>query len=156
MSVWIDIDLLLFQSYVKIRDTPRGTEIFDSVRKKWLVLQPEEWVRQLIISYLTNTEHYPVNHLSIEKSVSKGLKKGRWDVVVFDLHMKPFLLIECKSPKVPITKKTVDQALIYNIKLKAPYVCLTNGCNICCFRVQSDEYPLTFLSQFPDYPVTGM
>ena len=127
MSAWIDIDLLQVQSFVKIRITAEGEEIFDVVRKKWLTLQPEEWVRQLTILYLSSVLKYPLNHFSIEKGVNKGLKKGRWDVLVFDQQMKPFILIECKSPKVSLSENVVFQASIYNIDVKAPYICLTNG-----------------------------
>ena len=71
MSIWIDIDLLQVQPLIKIRTNQRGKEIFDVVRKKWLVLQPEEWVRQLMVSYLSKVLNFPLNHFSIEKGVSK-------------------------------------------------------------------------------------
>jgi hypothetical protein len=143
MSVWIDIDLLQVQSFIKIRITAEGEEIFDVVRKKWLTLQPEEWVRQLTILYLSSVLKYPLNHFSIEKGVNKGLKKGRWDVLVFDQQMKPFILIECKSP-------------IYNMDVKAPYICLTNGSKVCCIQVNQTEHKFTFLSHLPSYPVNSI
>jgi len=72
MSAWIDIDLLQVQSFVKIRITSEGEEIFDVVRKKWLTLQPEEWVRQLTIIYLSSVLKYPLNHFSIERELIKA------------------------------------------------------------------------------------
>lgn len=156
MSAWIDIDLLQFQSFVKIRKTPEREEIFDFVRKKWLTLQPEEWVRQLIVLYLSSILKYPLNHFSIEKGVKKGLKKGRWDVLIFDPQMNPFILIECKSPMVPLSENVVFQASIYNMDVKAPYICLTNGSKVCCIQVNQTEHKFTFLSHLPCYPVNSI
>jgi len=156
MSAWIDIDLLQVQSFVKIRITAEGEEIFDVVRKKWLTLQPEEWVRQLTILYLSSVLKYPLNHFSIEKGVNKGLKKGRWDVLVFDQQMKPFILIECKSPKVSLSENVVFQASIYNINIKAPFICLTNGSKVCCIQVNQTEHKFTFLSHLPSYPINSI
>jgi hypothetical protein len=152
MSIWIDIDLLQVQPLIKIRTNQRGKEIFDVVRKKWLVLQPEEWVRQLMVSYLSKVLNFPLNHFSIENGVSKGMKKGRCDVLIFDYSMKPFFLIECKSPNISLTDDVIHQASVYNIKLKAPYIVITNGSNTSCFMVNQENNNFTFLSSFPNYP----
>lgn len=152
MSIWIDIDLLQVQPLIKIRTNQKGNEIFDIVRKKWLVLQPEEWVRQLIVSYLSKVLNFPLNHFSIEKSISKGMKKGRWDVLIFDYSMKPFFLIECKAPNISLTEDVIYQAAVYNIKLKAPYIVVTNGSNTSCLMVNQENNNFTFLSNFPFYP----
>ena len=114
--MWLDIDLLQVQPFIKIRKKPQGNEIFDTVRKKWLILQPEEWVRQLMVLYLSKVLHFPLNHFSIEKGVSKGLKKGRWDIVIFDYSMKPFLLIECKSPNIFLSENVIYQAARRNLR----------------------------------------
>jgi hypothetical protein len=148
----IDVDLLQVQTLVKIRKRFEEEEIFDVVRKKWLTLQPEEWVRQLIVLYLSHILNYPLNHFSLEKALHIGLKKGRWDVVIFDYEMKPFMLIECKSPKVVLSENVIYQASIYNRDLKAPFICLTNGVNSCCMQVNLSNPNLTFLSHFPAYP----
>ena len=153
MSVWLDIDLLQVQPFIKIRKKPQGNEIFDTVRKKWLILQPEEWVRQLMVLYLSKILHFPLNHFSIEKGVSKGLKKGRWDILIFDYSMKPFLLIECKSPNIYLTDDVIYQAAVYNIELKAPYIAVTNGTNTCCFIIDKPNNGYNFLTAFPVYPI---
>ena len=152
MSVWLDIDLLQVQPFIKIRKNPKGNEIFDIVRKKWLILQPEEWVRQLMVSYLSKVLHFPLNHFSIEKGVSKGLKKGRWDVLIFDYSMKPFLLIECKSPNISLTEDVIYQASVYNIELKAPFIAVTNGSKTSCLMIDKENNGYTFLTGFPSYP----
>ncbi|MFN6073707.1 MAG: type I restriction enzyme HsdR N-terminal domain-containing protein [Bacteroidota bacterium] len=153
MSVWLDIDLLQVQPFIKIRKKPQGNEIFDTVRKKWLILQPEEWVRQLMVLYLSKILHFPLNHFSIEKGVSKGLKKGRWDILIFDYSMKPFLLIECKSPNIYLTDDVIYQAAVYNIVLKAPYIAVTNGTNTSCFMIDKPNNGYNFLTAFPVYPI---
>ena len=153
MSVWLDIDLLQVQLFIKIRKKPQGNEIFDTVRKKWLILQPEEWVRQLMVLYLSKILHFPLNHFSIEKGVSKGLKKGRWDILIFDYSMKPFLLIECKSPNIYLTDDVIYQAAVYNIELKAPYIAVTNGTNTSCFMIDKPNNGYNFLTAFPVYPI---
>ena len=153
MSVWLDIDLLQVQPFIKIRKNPKGNEIFDIVRKKWLILQPEEWVRQLMVSYLSKILLFPLNHFSIEKGVSKGLKKGRWDVLIFDYSMKPFLLIECKSPNISLTEDVIFQASVYNIELKAPFIAVTNGSKTSCLMIDKENNGYTFLTDFPGYPI---
>ena len=153
MSVWLDIDLLQVQPFIKIRKKPEGNEIFDTVRKKWLILQPEEWVRQLMVLYLSKILHFPLNHFSIEKGVSKGLKRGRWDILIFDYSMKPFLLIECKSPNIYLTDDVIYQAAVYNIELKAPYIAVTNGTNTSCFIIDKPNNGYNFLTAFPVYPI---
>jgi hypothetical protein len=151
--MWLDIDLLQVQPFIKIRKKPQGNEIFDTVRKKWLILQPEEWVRQLMVLYLSKVLHFPLNHFSIEKGVSKGLKKGRWDILIFDYSMKPLLLIECKSPNVSLTEDVIYQAAVYNIELKSPYIAVTNGSKTSCFMIDKENNGFTFLTGFPVYPV---
>lgn len=151
--MWIDIDLLRVQSLIKVRQNQQGNEIFDVVRKKWLILQPEEWVRQLTVLYLSRILDFPLNHFSIEKGVNKGLKKGRWDILVFDYAMNPFILIECKSPQISLTEDVIYQASVYNIELKAPYIAVTNGKKTSCFMVNKENNNYTFLVDFPGYPI---
>jgi hypothetical protein len=154
MSVWLDIDLLQVQPFIKLRKNQQRNEIFDTVRKKWLVLQPEEWVRQLMVLYLSKVLHFPLNHFSIEKGVSKGLKKGRWDVLIFDYSMKPLMLIECKSPNISLTEDVIYQAAVYNIELKAPYIAVTNGIKTSCFMKDKENNGFIFLTDFPGYSIT--
>ena len=102
--------------------------IYDIIRKKYILLTEEEKVRQIIINYLISELEIPISHISSEKGflIDTGLKK-RFDVIVHDRHGKIAILIECKSSKIKINSKVIDQILIYNQKLKSKYLMLTNG-----------------------------
>ena len=101
--------------------------IFDAFRKRWLVLTPEEWVRQNMLQYLTATKKYPAKLIAIEKEISLGELKKRCDIVVYDRNALPWMIIECKEMNSPINSKTLDQVLRYHITLPAKYLVITNG-----------------------------
>ena len=101
--------------------------IFDSLRKKHLVLTPEEWVRQHWVNYLINHLDYPGGLFSLEKGLKYNQLAKRTDLVVFDREGKPYLLVECKSPGIKIDQKTLKQAMTYNSKLDCPNLILSNG-----------------------------
>jgi type I site-specific restriction endonuclease len=101
--------------------------IFDLVRKKWLQLTPEEWVRQHLLNYLIQVEAYPAASIAVEKEVQLNDTKKRFDVVVYDRALKPFLVVECKAPYVALDRLVIDQALRYNLSLKAPFLMISNG-----------------------------
>ena len=122
--------------------------IFDEVRKKWLMLTPEEWVRQNIIKFLIKSKNYPESVFKIESGLIINQNKKRADIVVFK-NDKPFILIECKAPNIQITDLVFDQAANYNIKLKCPYMILTNGLNH--VTVKSAISTPEFQKEFPGY-----
>ncbi len=101
--------------------------IFDSLRKKYLILTPEEWVRQHIIHMLIQYNNYPKSLFLLERGVKYNNMKKRFDVLVVDRIGNPFLLIECKAPEIPLTQKTVEQVCIYNKIIQAPYMGISNG-----------------------------
>lgn len=101
--------------------------IFDNIRRKWLLLQDEEWVRQNFIQYLLQVMHYPKSLIALEKEIQLGDLKKRFDVLVYDPLHQPWMLIECKSEKISITEKTLMQILRYHITIPAQYLILTNG-----------------------------
>tara|TARA_Y100000589_G_scaffold123374_1_gene117757 strand:+ start:4581 stop:5024 length:444 start_codon:yes stop_codon:yes gene_type:complete len=122
--------------------------IFDKVRKKWLVLTPEEWVRQNIISHLIEDLGYPESVFKIETGLLINENKRRSDVLVYK-NSKPFVLIECKAHTVDITKETLYQAMNYNTAYDCPYIILTNGkthstINVCKQSIQ-------LMNHFPCY-----
>ncbi len=102
--------------------------IYDIIRKKYILLTEEEKVRQITINYLITELEIPISHISTEKGflIETGLKK-RFDVIVYDRHGKIAILIECKSTKIKINSKVIDQILIYNQKLNSKYLMVTNG-----------------------------
>jgi hypothetical protein len=101
-------------------------QVFCVVRKKWVLLTPEEWVRQNLICYMQQVLKYPLSLMAVEKQVQVGELKKRFDIVLYK-EQRPFLLLECKEMSVLIDQKTLDQALRYNIQLRAPYYIISNG-----------------------------
>ena len=101
--------------------------IFDSLRKKWLVLTPEEWVRQNFIQYLIKTKNYPSSLIAIEKEIQLGELKKRFDILVYDNKHQPWMMIECKAAEIKLDEKVLEQILRYNISLPVEYIVITNG-----------------------------
>lgn len=101
--------------------------IFDELRKRWVVLTPEEWVRQNFLQYLTQIKKYPASLMAVEKEIKLGELKKRFDIVVFDKNSKPWMIVECKEMNVALDKAVLDQVLRYNIILNVPYLVITNG-----------------------------
>ena len=119
------------------------TEVFDPIRKKWLLQTPEERVRQLFILYLLNVKQIPETHISVEKAITvNGLTK-RYDLVVFNLDKKPEIVIECKAPEVAITQAVVEQAGRYNKTLHARILGVTNGTTHYFFTINFDTEEIT-------------
>jgi len=101
--------------------------IFDSLRKKYLTVTPEEWVRQHIILYLIHHHQYPKGLFALEKGMKYNSLHKRFDILVLDRNGKPFLLIECKAPHVALNQKVMEQVFVYNKSVGAPHVGISNG-----------------------------
>ena len=104
--------------------------IFDEIRKRWVVLTPEEWVRQNFLQYLLQVRKYPASLIAVEREIKLNDLRKRFDVVVHNRQGKPQMIIECKEMGVNLDKKVLDQVLRYNIILQVPYLVITNG-NFC-------------------------
>ena len=107
-------------------------QIYCLCRKRWVRLTPEEWVRQQLLHQLVNQLGYPASHIAVEVSLpipaaQEAKKKHRADILIYDAHLQPLVLVECKAETVSITQKTLDQALTYNRKLNVPFLILYNG-----------------------------
>ncbi len=102
-------------------------QIFDALRKQWLRLSPEEWVRQNFIQYLTQELHYPDAMIAVEKSLELNGMKRRFDLLVYDKVHLPWMLIECKATTVALSPLVLEQVLRYNISIPVPYLVITNG-----------------------------
>lgn len=130
----------------KQRDKDGRTEVFDPIRKKWLVLTPEERVRQQLILFLLNIKKIPISHLSVEKAITVNGMTKRYDLVVFGEDLKPQMVIECKAPEVEITQAVIEQAGRYNKTLRAPILGVTNGSTHFFFTIdfETEEiHPIT-------------
>jgi len=125
--------------------------IFDEIRKKFVVLQPEEWVRQHCIQYLINKKHYPKSLINVEKELKINDLKKRYDIVVFKSDGSIHIIVECKAPKVAIKQNAFDQIARYNLALNAEYLMVTNGLNhyYCTMNFEEERYQ--FLKDIPDY-----
>lgn len=102
-------------------------QVFDTIRKKWLLLTPEEWVRQHVVNFFITYYNYPASLISLEKEIELNGIKKRYDVVVYTKELKPFIIVECKAPGVDLTAEVLDQAARYNLILNVEYVFITNG-----------------------------
>ena len=111
----------------KIKKELNKEFIFDEVRKQWIVLTPEEWVRQNFLQYLIQVKKYPAALMAVEKEIFLGDIKKRFDIVVYDKNMQPWMLIECKKMNVVLDNTVLSQVLRYNINLQVLYLVITNG-----------------------------
>ncbi len=137
-------------SYIyKMKETDGKTYIFDAIRKKYLVLTPEEWVRQHFINLLLNHYGYSKSLLRLEGGLSYNKLQKRTDIVVFDNDGKPFLLVECKAADVPINRAVIEQASRYNLTMQCPFLVVTNGISTFCFKINFETGKYEQLKDLP-------
>ena len=135
----------------RLKSKENKVSIFDVIRKKFIILQPEEWVRQHCIHYLINTKKYPKSLINVEKElVVNGLKK-RYDIVIFNSDGSIHLIVECKSPSIDISQSTFDQIARYNLALNASYLMVTNGLNHYYCQMDYEHQSYNFLRDIPSY-----
>ena len=130
----------------------KGEQLFVSclVRKKKVILTPEEWVRQHFISFFLNQRSYPKGLLTVEKKIQYGTMEKRWDLASFMPNHECFLLLECKAPRISITKAVFEQSLIYYKGLQSRFLVLSNGIEHIIFKKEKNG--LSVIEDFPDYP----
>jgi hypothetical protein len=135
----------------RVKNSQNNTLIFDGVRKKFVVLTPEEWVRQHVVSFLVTTKKYPISLINVEKELLiHGLKK-RYDVVVYRPDGTIYLLVECKGPQVPISQGTFDQVARYNFGLDATYLMVTNGLRHYHCKMDREGEKYEFVPEIPEF-----
>jgi hypothetical protein len=125
--------------------------VFDIIRKKYVVLTPEEWVRQHIVHYLITEKKYPQSLIALERGLTINGRKKRFDVLVFNKNGQPFLLIECKSPDIEVNKAVFEQIAVYNSQFKASYLLVSNGLQHIPVRYSADFSEYEFLDEVPDF-----
>ncbi len=135
----------------RFKNSENKVYIFDAIRKKFVVLQPEEWVRQNVVQFLIYDKKYPHSLINVEKQMIINNIKKRYDIVVFDRSGSITLLVECKSPQIPITQTTFDQIARYNMQLKAKYLMVTNGLDHFYCKMDYDLENYMFLKHIPDF-----
>ncbi len=137
---------------LRLRQEDGKTRVFDPIRKKWLVLTPEEHVRQYLIGFLTEKLRYPNSLTAVEKAIQVAGLSKRFDLVVYDRTHKPWMLVECKSPDVPITETTLHQLLSYQGTVQCRYWLLTNGHQTFCADAGNPN-DIKWLTELPPYGV---
>jgi len=133
----------------KIKDGKNGELIFDPYRKQWLVLTPEEWVRQNFLLYLIKVLEYPAKLIGIEREILLGDLRKRFDIAVYDRNGLPWMLIECKAMDIPLTDSVFSQVLRYNQTLQASYLIITNGAYTRGFSLHPAIAEIGSLPAFP-------
>lgn len=125
--------------------------IFDFIRKKFVSLTPEEWVRQHVLQYLKHEKNFPPSLMNVEKQLLLHGTKKRYDIVVFQPDGSIFLIVECKAPQVAITQETFDQIARYNLVTQAQYLMVTNGLSHYFCRMDYTEECYHFLQDIPHH-----
>ncbi len=138
-----------FEDYkFRIKQQNGKDYVFDTNRKRWVTLTPEEWVRQNIIQYLIQSMHYPGSLISVEKEVKLGDLRKRFDIVIYKQE-QPWMIVECKEMNVELTEATIRQILNYNITLQVKFLVITNGRQTFALALNNGSFE--WLSQLPVY-----
>ncbi len=136
----------------KMRINSMGkSEIFDDFRKKYVIVTPEEWVRQNFLQYLKETKKYPSSLIAVEKGIRVNNMQKRFDAVVYNRNGNPIMLIEFKSPEIKISQKVMEQISIYNINLNVNYLIVSNGLTHYCCKVDKKTETFEFLTDIPNF-----
>jgi len=131
----------------RIKKEGERDSIFDPLRKKWLTLTPEEWVRQNFIRYLIAVKNYPVALIAVEKEIRLGELKKRFDILVYNDQHQPWMMIECKAMEVQLEEKVLQQLLRYQLSVPVEYLIITNGSR--CFGWRKIEGKLEEINEIP-------
>jgi hypothetical protein len=139
----------------RFKNSENKMAIFDEIRKKYIILTAEEWVRQHVIQFLIQVKKYPKSLINVEKILNvNGLRK-RYDIVVFNPNGSVFILVECKAPEIKTSQATFDQIARYNMTLNAQYLMVTNGLNHYFCQMDFDNEKYNFLKELPDYELAN-
>ncbi len=137
----------------RIRTNGGKDFIFDEIRRQWCLLTPEEWVRQNFLNYLTKVKGYPSTLVAVEKEIKLNELVKRFDILVYNQQMVPWLMVECKEMSEVLNEKVLNQALRYNLSLKVEYIIITNGTY--CYGFMLKDGSFVEIDSLPDYPRVG-
>ena len=136
---------------IKIQEKGEKRQIFDFLRRKWVALTPEEWVRQHFTHFLVEQKNYPQTLLANEVELRIGEKRLRCDTLLYNKELRPRMIIEYKAPTIQIQQKTFDQISVYNLLLKVDYLVVSNGLRHYCCKMDYERQSYQFLEDIPDY-----
>lgn len=131
------------------KDEDGKTYIFDPLRKKDLLLTPEEWVRQHVLHYLMSEKAFPASLISTEAGVKVNRLSRRYDALIYTRKGEAYMLVECKAPSVKINQEVFDQIIAYNRSIKAPYLLISNGLKHFCCQFDQTSHQYVFLPEIP-------
>ena len=138
------------QYQYKIREPERKKEeIWDDVRRLWVSLSVEEWVRQNFLQFMVQVMKYPAAYIAVERKIQLGEVKKRFDILVYDKAARPWMMVECKATEVQLNKKVLNQVLNYNMAVPVPYLVITNGHY--CYGYHRNGIDLVELEALPEY-----
>lgn len=143
------IDILKYKDRLKVTQREDKKYIHCVVRKKELVLQPEELVRQLFLHYLMEELGYPIEKIAVEKGLRVNNRMKRYDILIFDRKIAPYILVECKAPFIEINQDVMDQIGQYNLPLGANYLVLTNGAKTIFCQLSEDKVDYKYIDSLP-------
>jgi hypothetical protein len=144
-----DLNLPRYAHKMRLKDGKR--QIYDRLRKKFVALTPEEWVRQNFTQFLLETKGFPSGRTVHEATLNQHGRTKRCDTVVYDDRMQPLVIVEYKAPGVVLTEKTFQQIATYNWALRVRYLIVSNGLSHYCCRVNYEDQRVDFLGEIPDY-----
>ncbi len=133
------------------KDSTVNFKIFDSLRRKFVALTPEEWVRQNFVAFLINDKRFPAGLMNNEISLTQNGISRRCDTLISDRHGNPFMIVEYKAPSIQISQKVFDQIVRYNMVLRAKYLVVSNGLSHYCCKIDYATNSYSFLPDIPDY-----
>lgn len=136
---------------LSLRSGAKGVEVYDILRAKWIVLTPEEWVRQHFVHYLTEHLGFPPSMMANEVGITLNSTSRRCDTVVYTRALEPLMIVEYKAPTVRIDREVFDQIIRYNIVLRVPYLVVSNGMSHYCLRVDASKQKCEMLTSIPLY-----
>ena len=136
---------------VNLKKSEGKVWIFDGIRKKYILLTPEEWVRQHLINYFIDHLKYPKSLINVERGLHYNQLQKRSDITVFDRSGAPWMIVECKSPEISLDQKSILQVAVYNSDVQAKYVSVSNGLKHICYEAKAEVKDVILLNEFPAY-----
>lgn len=136
---------------VRLNEENGKQKIFDTLRRRYVALTPEEWVRQHFVHFLINHKHYPASLMANEVRLTIGEKNVRADSVLYDTRLRPRMIVEYKAPHIAITQKVFDQISVYNLLLHVDYLVVSNGMQTYACKMDYDNQKYLFLEDIPEY-----
>lgn len=143
--------LNLPKTELKVISKDGKQQVFDVLRRRFVVLTPEEWVRQQFVHFLIRHKGYPAECIGNEVSITLGATKKRCDTVIYGSHAEPLMVIEYKSPSVEITQKVFEQICRYNIKMRVEWLVVSNGLQHYCTRIDYENGTYQFVEDIPTF-----